>query len=76
MNYPVLLTEADLKPKVDREKMTKIMFETFNVPAMYLGNQAELSLYSVGRTTGIAFESGDYFTTCTTVYEGFSVGAV
>lgn len=28
------------------------MFETFNVPAMYVAIQAVLSLYASGRTTG------------------------
>jgi actin-related protein len=28
------------------------MFETFNVPAIYVAIQAILSLYSSGRTTG------------------------
>jgi len=71
--HPVLLTEAPLNPLANRERMTQIMFETFNVPAFYLSIQAVLSLYAMGRTTGFVFESSGDMAYSVPIYEGYAL---
>lgn len=71
--HPVMLTEAPMNPKVNRERMMTIMFESFNVPAIYVSIQAILALYAAGRTTGVVMDSGDGVTHMVPIYEGYSL---
>lgn len=69
-NHPVLLTEAPLSPKSNREKMMEIMFESFNVPSFYVALPAVLSMYAYGRGSGIMFDSGHGVSHVIPIYEG------
>ncbi|XP_025916995.1 actin-related protein T3 isoform X1 [Apteryx rowi] len=68
---PVILTEAPLNPLVNREKMTELFFERFDVPALYVSIQAVLALYASGLTTGCVVDSGDGVTHSVPIFEGY-----
>jgi centractin len=44
LQHPVLLTEAPLNPRSNRDVAAQIFFDTFNVPALFTSVQAVLSL--------------------------------
>jgi actin-related protein len=69
----VLLTEAPMNPRENRERMTQIMFETFNARRFYVAIQAVLSLYASGRTTGVVVDCGDGVSHTVPIYEGYSM---
>jgi len=71
--HPVLLTEAPLNPRRNREKAAELFFETFNAPALFISMQAVLSLYATGRTTGVVLDCGDGVTHSVPIYEGFAL---
>jgi len=71
--HPVLLTEAPLNPEKHRKAMMETFFDEFHVPAVFVAEQAILSLYASGRTTGVVLDAGHGVTHCVPVYEGFSL---
>jgi len=70
---PVLITEPALNSRRNKDRTAKVLFETFNVPAVYFAVQAVLSLYSSGKTTGVVLDSGDGVTHSVPVYQGFTM---
>ncbi|XP_032213991.1 actin, alpha skeletal muscle 2-like isoform X2 [Mustela erminea] len=52
------------------DNMEKILFETFNVPALHLANQGVLSLYASGQTSGTTIESGEGMTYFVPIIDG------
>ena len=78
-----LLTEPPLNAPENREYTAEIMFESFNVPGMYIGVQAVLALaasWTSGKVseqvlTGTVIDSGDGVTHVIPVVEGYVVGS-
>ncbi|XP_012520243.1 PREDICTED: actin-1-like [Propithecus coquereli] len=49
--HPVMVTEPPLNAASNKGKVTQILFETFNIPALYVANQAVMSMYASGQTS-------------------------
>ena len=69
----MLITEAALNPYANRVKLAEIFFEPFGAPGIYFENQAVLSLYAQGKTTGIVMDVGDGVSQVVPIVEGFTV---
>ena len=68
--HPLLITEALLNPKENREKISEILFEKYNVPGLIFGYQPPLSLFSLSSTTGVMLESGDGVSQICSIVDG------
>eukprot|EP01084_Bolivina_argentea_P116448 206910_1 len=72
--YGILITEPALTTKSDREKLTEMMFETFNCFKYYCSQQSILALYASGRTSGVVLDIGETCTGYTPIWEGYCLG--
>jgi actin, other eukaryote len=68
--HPVIMNEELGNTKANREKITEIMFETFNVPAFFLEQSSLFSLYCSGRTTGTVLNMGHTKNDVCCIYDG------
>jgi len=67
----LMLTEAPMNPRENREKMVQTMFETYNFGHVHVDVQAVLVLYSQGLMTGVVVDSGDGVTHVVPVYDSY-----
>ncbi|XP_013077417.2 uncharacterized protein LOC106063566 [Biomphalaria glabrata] len=72
--HPVLMSEALNNSSFNREKTAQILFEKFQIPSLFMTNQAVLSLYHAGRVTGTIVDIGAGATSVVPIYEGFNIG--
>lgn len=82
-DHYVCLTEPPLNPPENREFTAEVMFETFNVPGLYIAVQAVLALAASWTSkqvqektlTGTVIDSGDGVTHVIPVAEGYVIGS-
>ncbi|KAI8050440.1 actin family [Syncephalis plumigaleata] len=70
-NSPIIMGIPEDWNKRERERITQILFEQLNAPAIMMMDQALLAAYGVGTTTGIVVDIGYETIVITPVIDGF-----
>ena len=71
--HPLLMAEPAHNTTEKREKMTEIMFERFEIPALFVAKDPVLICFANARSTGLVIDSCGEMTTCTPVFEGYAL---
>jgi actin-like protein 6A len=72
-HHPVLLAEPSYNTRQLRERATELLFEKYQVPALFTAKNAVLSAFSSGRSTGLVLDSGGGVTTAVPVHDGYAL---
>lgn len=71
--HPVLFSEASWNVRPNREKLTELMFEKYNVPAFFVVKNAVLAAFANGRATALVVDSGATHTSAVPVHVRFLI---
>ncbi|XP_068669665.1 actin-related protein 4-like isoform X2 [Aristolochia californica] len=69
--HPMLLAEPSSNIPQQREKAAELMFEKYQVPALFLAKNAVLTSFASGRATSLVVDSGGGSTTVAAVHDGY-----
>lgn len=70
-DHPVLFSEPGIHNKENRNQLVQLMFEKFQIPAIFTCKSPVLSAFSCGRSTALIFDSGHNTTWASTVHDGY-----
>lgn len=71
--HPILLAEPSFNTKTHREKIGELMFEKYDVPAMFLSKNPVLSAFCSGKASALVVDCGAGTTTVTPVHDGYAL---
>ncbi len=69
-SHAVLYSEPNHNGRAGRERLAELLFEKYELPALYLARSAVLAAYANGRTTGIVLDVGHSGSSAVPVVEG------
>ncbi|KAL3699170.1 hypothetical protein R1sor_017192 [Riccia sorocarpa] len=69
--HPMLLAEPSFNTAQHREKVVELMFEKYQIPALFLAKNAVLTSFASGRATSLVVDCGGGSTTVAAVHDGY-----
>ncbi|KAH9722599.1 actin-related protein 4 [Citrus sinensis] len=69
--HPMLLAEPSSNTQQQRERTAELIFEKYNVPALFLAKNAVLTSFALGRATSLVVDCGGGSTTVAPVHDGY-----
>ncbi len=69
--HPLLMAEPSFNSRGNREKMTTLLFESFESPAIFLAKSPVLTAFANAKYTALVIECGAGGTCVTPVYDGY-----
>ena len=67
----MMITESPNSTKENKQKLSELLFEVFNVQNIHIANSSMLGLFAYGKTSGLVVDSGFNITSSVPLYEGF-----
>ncbi|CAG9461953.1 unnamed protein product [Pedinophyceae sp. YPF-701] len=68
---PVMIAEPSDLPAASRQKLVEIMFETFQVPAVFLSKNHTLSMFATAKSSALVVDVGHQHAVCAAVHDGY-----
>lgn len=69
--HPIMFAEPNHMPREKREALEQILFEKYNVPALFFAREAMLTAFSTGRSTACVVDVGHAGASVTAVSDGY-----
>ncbi|KAK8887869.1 hypothetical protein M9Y10_038928 [Tritrichomonas musculus] len=71
--HPIFFVDSLNATIEQRQKISQIFFEKYNVPSVYFQSSDSLALLASGRTTGLVLDSGEGITSISAIFEGYKI---
>eukprot|EP01113_Clastostelium_recurvatum_P007251 TRINITY_DN1336_c0_g1_i3.p1 TRINITY_DN1336_c0_g1~~TRINITY_DN1336_c0_g1_i3.p1 ORF type:complete len:449 (-),score=108.03 TRINITY_DN1336_c0_g1_i3:18-1364(-) len=71
--HPILMGEASFNTRPLRERQTELMFEKYQIPALFVSKNAVLAAFASGKSSALVLDSGGGVTCSTPVHDGYAL---